>query len=56
MASRLRVWPSGCLIRVLEMQKGPANPFYLYLDGDGKLLTQLDIPERLTCIRIDQPD
>ena len=45
-----------CLIRVLEMQKGPANPFYLYLDGDGKLLTQLDIPERLTCIRIDQPD
>ena len=45
-----------CLIRVLEMQKGPANPFHLYIDGDGKRLTQLDIPEELAFIRLDQPE
>jgi len=45
-----------CLRRVLEMQKGPADPFYLYIDGRGQLLTELDIPERLYRIRLDQPD
>ena len=45
-----------CLIRVLEMQEGPANPFHLYIDGDGKLLTPLDIPEKLAFIRLDQPE
>jgi hypothetical protein len=44
-----------CLLRVLEMQAGPANPFYLYIDGGGELLTGLEIPEGLQRICLDRP-
>jgi hypothetical protein len=44
-----------CLLRVLALQAGPANPFYLYIDGAGDLITDLDIPERLYRIRLDEP-
>lgn len=48
--------PAGeCLLRVLEMQPGPANPFYLYIDGEGELLKELEIPDTLQRIRLDQP-
>ena len=44
-----------CLLRVLEEQKGEAGPFYLYIDGSGGLLTELDVPERLYRIHLDRP-
>jgi hypothetical protein len=43
-----------CLLRVLDAQKGPANPFYLYIDRTGRLLRQVDVPERLYRIRLDR--
>jgi len=45
-----------CLLRILAEQVGPANPFYLYTDADGRLLTERDIPERLSRIHLDRPD
>jgi hypothetical protein len=44
-----------CLLRILEIQKGPANPFYLYIDREGKPLTELEIPDHLQRIHLDQP-
>ena len=44
-----------CLLRILAGQVGPADPFYLYTDGDGRLLTELDVPERLYRIDMRQP-
>jgi len=45
-----------CLLRVLAEQAGPADPFCLYLDGDGRLLAELDLPERLYRIHLQRPD
>jgi hypothetical protein len=45
-----------CLLRVLEMQEGTGDPFYLYIDGEGELLTDLEIPERLQRIHLDRPN
>jgi len=45
-----------CLNRILAMQEGAGNPFRLYIDGAGMLMTPDEIPERLAFIRLDQPD
>ena len=45
-----------CLIDVVEMQQDAADLFHLYIDGEGRLSSALDIPEQLTSIRLDQPD
>jgi hypothetical protein len=44
-----------CLLRVLEAQRVPAGTFYLYIDGEGRLMRELDIPEGLQRIRMDEP-
>jgi hypothetical protein len=44
-----------CLLRVLAAQPGAGNPFYLYIDTEGRLLTGLEIPEGLQRIWLDRP-
>ena len=54
--AREAIGAGDCLLRILAGQEGPANPFYLYIDGDGKILDTLELPERLTRIRLEEAD
>lgn len=45
-----------CLLRILALQGGPAEPFHLYVDGAGRLLRgDLGIPQVLARIDPSQP-
>lgn len=44
-----------CLLRILELQRNRSGPLRFYLDGDGCLLSGLEIPEPLQELRPDEP-
>ena len=44
------------LINVLDLHDPIPARFYLYIDGQGRLLQELDLPERLIFIQLDRPE
>ena len=44
------------LIHVLDLQDTIPARFYLYIDGQGRLLPELDLPEQLIFIQLDKPE
>jgi hypothetical protein len=44
-----------CLLRILELQRDRTGPFRFYLDGDGRLLRDLEITRTLQELHADEP-
>ena len=54
--SREAIDAGVCLLNILAAQEGPADPFCFYIDRDGKILEEMDLPDRLIRIHLDGVD